>query len=46
MEKLLILGGNTLSCDIVKVAKQLGIYSILTVGYDTDRSQAKLIADE
>lgn len=46
MKKLLVLGGNTLSCDIVNVAKQLGIYTIVTDWYDTDRSPAKLIADE
>ena len=46
MKKLLILGGNTLSCDIVKVAKQLGVYTIVTDWYDTDRSPAKLLADE
>jgi len=46
MKKLLILGGNTLSCDIVNAAKRLGVYTIVTDWYDTDRSPAKLIADE
>lgn len=45
-KKLLILGGNTLSCDIVNAAKQLGVYTIVTDWYDTERSPAKLIADE
>lgn len=46
MKKLLILGGNRLSCDIVDVAKSLGIYTIVTDWYDTDKSPAKLICDE
>lgn len=45
-KKLLILGGNTLSCDIVNIAKQLGVYTIVSDWYDTERSPAKLIADE
>ena len=45
-KKLLVLGGNTLSCDIVNAAKNLGVYTIVTDWYDTDRSPAKLIADE
>lgn len=44
--KLLILGGNTLSCDIVNAAKHLGLYTIVTDWYDLERSPAKLIADE
>ena len=45
-KRLLILGGNTLSCDIVNAAKRLGVYTIVTDWYDTERSPAKLIADE
>ena len=45
-KKLLILGGNALSCDIVNAAKQLGVYTIVTDWYNTERSPAKLIADE
>lgn len=45
-KKLLILGGNTLSCDIVNTAKQLGVYTIVTDWYDIERSPAKLLADE
>lgn len=46
MKKLLILGGNVLSCDIVRKAKAMGIYTIVTDWYDTQRSPAKLLADE
>ena len=45
-KKLLILGGNRLSCDIVAAAKSLGVYTIVTDWYDTDRSPAKLLCDE
>ncbi len=45
-KKLLILSGNTLSCDIVRIAKGMGVYTIVTDWYDTDRSPAKLICDE
>lgn len=45
-KKLLILGGGLLSCDIVRYAKNLGVYTIVTDWYDVKRSPAKLIADE
>lgn len=45
-KKLLILGGNFLSKDIVKAAKELGVYTIVTDWYDIVRSPAKVIADE
>lgn len=45
-KKFLVLGGNILSCDIVRTAKELGVYTIVTDWYDTKRSPAKLIADE
>ena len=45
-KKILILGGGVLSIDIVEVAKNLGIYTIVTDWYDIKRSPAKLIADE
>lgn len=45
-KKLLLLGGDTFSVDIVKTAQSLGIYTIVTDWYDTKRSPAKLIADE
>ena len=44
--KLLILGGNRLSCDIVKAAKSMGVYTIVTDWYSPHDSPAKLIADE
>ncbi len=45
-KKLLILGGNPLSIEIVKAAKKMGVYTIVTDWYDTKRSPAKLVADE
>ncbi len=46
MEKLLILGGNTLSCDIVKAAKTQGLYTIVTDWNDIAISPAKQLSDE
>lgn len=46
MKKLLILGGNALSCDIVTTARSMGIYTIVTDWNDVDKSPAKAIADE
>lgn len=45
-KKLLILGGNALSCDIVLSAKNLGVYTIVTDWNDIKDSPAKVIADE
>ena len=45
-KKLLILGGDRFSVDIVKTAQNMGIYTIVTDWYDTKRSPAKLVADE
>lgn len=45
-KKLLILGGDARSKDIVSCAKSLGVYTIVTDYYDVHRSPAKLIADE
>lgn len=45
-KKLLILGGNALSCDIVRAAKDLGAYTIVTDWNDPQGSPAKLISDE
>lgn len=45
-KKLLILGGNSPSIDIVEAARKLGVYTIVTDWYDTKRSPAKLVADE
>ena len=35
-----------MSCDIVDAAKSLGVYTIVTDWYDSDRSPAKLICNE
>lgn len=45
-KRLLLLGGDTFSVDIVRTAKAMGIYTIVTDWYDTRRSPAKLLADE
>lgn len=45
-KRLLILGGNAISCEIVKAAKQLGVYSIVTDWNVPKDSPAKLIADD
>lgn len=45
-KKLLILGGNAISIEIVNAAKSMGVYTIVTDWYDTKRSPAKLVADE
>lgn len=45
-KKLLIIGGDSFSVDIVKTAQRMGIYTIVTDWYDTKRSPAKLVADE
>lgn len=45
-KKLLILGGNAISAEIVKGAKYLGVYSIVTDWNDTNNSPTKLLADE
>lgn len=45
-KKLLVLGGDLLSCDIVNKAHEMGLYVIVTDWYDSERSPAKLLADE
>lgn len=45
-KKLLILGGNAPSVDVVNAARKMGVYTIVTDWYDTSRSPAKLVADE
>lgn len=45
-KKLLILGGNALSCDIVEAAKELGLYTIVTDWNDITQSPAKQCSDE
>lgn len=46
MKKILILGGNKLSCDIVNVAKTMNVYTIVTDWNKIEDSPAKQIADE
>lgn len=45
-KKLLVLGGNALTCDIVSTAKRLGVYVIVTDWNKIEDSPAKQIADE
>ncbi|MBQ4516223.1 MAG: hypothetical protein II978_05490 [Clostridia bacterium] len=45
-KKLLILAGDVNFVTLVKRAKELGIYTIVTDYYDTKQSPAKLVADE
>lgn len=45
-KKLLILAGSIHEYDLVRRAKELGVYTIVTDYYDTETSPAKQIADE
>lgn len=45
-KKLLILAGAKAHCKVVKAAKELGVYTIVTDYLDLDHSPAKQIADE
>lgn len=45
-KKLLIMGSNAISCDIVKAAKELGVYTIVTDWNKLEDAPAKQIADE
>lgn len=45
-KKLLILAGSVHEADLVRRAKELGIYTIVTDYYDLEKSPAKKIADE
>lgn len=45
-KKLLILGGNHLSVDIVNIAKSMGVYTIVTDWNPIEKSPAKQEADE
>lgn len=45
-KKLLILGSNAISCDIVKAAKELGVYTIVTDWNELESAPAKQISDE
>lgn len=45
-KKILLLGGDVLTCDIVNKAHEMGLYVIVTDWYEPQRSPAKLLADE
>lgn len=45
-KRLLLLGGPSLMVDVIKKAKELGVYTIVTDWYDPDISIAKKEADE
>lgn len=45
-KKLLILGGSRISCEIVRKAQEMGVYTIVTDWYPLEKSPAKQIADE
>ena len=45
-KKLLILGGPFLMCDVIKKAKEMGVYTIVTDWYEPDVSVAKKESDE
>ncbi len=45
-KKILIMGGQALSIDIVNEAKSMGVYTIVTDWYPESRSPAKKIADK
>lgn len=45
-KKLLLLGGPSLMVDVIKKARELGVYTIVTDWYDPEVSVAKKEADE
>jgi hypothetical protein len=45
-KRLLLLGGHPLMCHVVRKARALGVYTIVTDYYDESRAPAKLEADE
>lgn len=45
-KKILFLGGQALICDAVNAAKSMGVHTVVTDWYPTDKSPAKLIADQ
>ena len=45
-KRLLLLGGTPLMCHVVLKAKEMGVYTIVTDYYDTNKAPAKIIADE
>ena len=45
-KRLLIMGGMRISCEIVRKARQMGIYTIVADYYPVEKSPAKVIADK
>ena len=45
-KKLLVLGGTLISCEIVRYAKEMGVYVVVADYYPPEKSPAKQIADE
>ncbi len=45
-KKLLFLGGDALTKDVVQIAKNMGVFTLVTDWYDLEKSPAKLIADK
>ncbi len=45
-KRLLVLGGSRISCEIVRKAKEMGIYTMVTDWYPVEKSPAKELTDE
>lgn len=45
-KRLLVLGGSRVSCEIVRKAQAMGIYTMVTDWYPLEKSPAKQLADE
>ena len=45
-KRLLIMGGMQISCEIVRKAKSMGVFTIVADYYPVGKSPAKKIADE
>lgn len=44
-KRLLVLGGNNMSKEIVRKARSMGVFTIVTDWYDLEKSPVKLMAD-
>lgn len=45
-KRLLILGGSRISCEIIRKAREMGIYTLVTDWYPIEKSPAKQMADK
>ena len=45
-KRLLIMGGMQISCEIVRKAQEMGIFTIVADYYPVEKSPAKRIADK